>query len=185
MSSSAPTSRMPLEPYSAPSGRIRRRHTQKWGKLKSVFGSASTGWGRTATSPVCPLPLSRTRALLSCSAPRSLAVASAAAQVSESESKVCVREREREREKGSRACQGCRRVSITDHQPSQRVQIALSRSLICAGARRNPATCGTRQGDRKRGFAHPLRAGGCCRSSSERIQGYLAHKKHCPPRTLQ
>ena len=37
-------------------------------------------------------------------------------------------------------------------------QIALVRSLMCAGARRNPATCGTHQGARKRGFALRRRA---------------------------
>ena len=33
------------------------------------------------------------------------------------------------------------------HQPSDRDQTVLSRSLIGAGARRNPATCGTNQGN--------------------------------------
>ena len=45
-------------------------------------------------------------------------------------------------------------------QPSESDQNAFSRPLICTGARRNPAMCGTNQRDRKRRFALPLRAGG-------------------------
>jgi len=40
----------------------------------------------------------------------------------------------------------------SNHQPSKRDQIAFLRSLICTGARRNPATCGTCQGHEKGDF---------------------------------
>ena len=44
--------------------------------------------------------------------------------------------------------------------PSGRDQIAFFKSLICTGARLNPATCGVNQGDGKRRFGPTLRAGG-------------------------
>ena len=45
------------------------------------------------------------------------------------------------------------------HQPSEWVQIVGVSSLVCTGARRNPATCGTNQEARKRRFGPALRAG--------------------------
>jgi len=47
-----------------------------------------------------------------------------------------------------------------DRPPSERHQIAWFRSLICTGARRNPAACGPNQGTPKRLFAPLMRAGG-------------------------
>jgi len=77
---------------------------------------------------------------------------------------VCVRERERERKP---SLEGPR--SRTSARPWLQIKTAsgpnrLFSSLICTGARRNPATCGTNQGHWKRRFAAPLRAGGRCRS---------------------
>ena len=53
-----------------------------------------------------------------------------------------------------------RRVNADDHQPSEQHQSSFFRSLICTGTRRNPAICGTHQGNWMRRFDPTLRDGG-------------------------
>ena len=53
--------------------------------------------------------------------------------------------------------------ALRHNQPSEWSQ-AFSRSLICTGARRNPETWGTHQGNRKRMFDRTLRAGSTIQS---------------------
>ena len=55
------------------------------------------------------------------------------------------RGRAREQE-GAQVSESAGDAPFAPHQPSERDQIAFFRSLICTGARRNPATCGTNQG---------------------------------------
>ena len=69
---------------------------------------------------------------------------------------------------GSRVIKKKKKMQEASHQPSQQHQIALFPSLICTGARRNLATCGTHQVSRKRRFASTLRAGGQVASAVDR-----------------
>jgi hypothetical protein len=46
------------------------------------------------------------------------------------------------------------------NSPQSGIKSLFSAPLICTGGRRNPATCGTKEGSRQLGFSATLRAGG-------------------------
>jgi len=64
---------------------------------------------------------------------------------------------------------------LSDHQPSEWEKIAFSITLICTGARRNPASFGAHQWARKRRLASSLSAG-----ARERFN-FGTHSARCKP----
>ena len=74
-----------------------------------------------------------------------------------------------------------RKTTPTPHthtSPQSGRKSSVSSPLMCTRARRNPATCGTNQGSRQRGFAPTLRSGG--RQAALGMRNWVAFLPHLP-----